>query len=80
MSDIQNSIFPIVAKLKKQYIHIKNLQKGDVVITGEIFWEVEKVFQENHGFYTALDNGNNGFVMSPGDEIVLIVNRNCFGA
>jgi len=77
---IENSIFPLVNKLKKQFIQIKNLQKGDFVITDNIFWEVNQVHKENHGFVTVLDINQNGFMMSPGDEICAIINRSCFGA
>jgi hypothetical protein len=79
MNNKENSTFPLACRLKKQYIHVKNLQKGDFVITGEIFWEVASITQENHGFMTVLDDKDNGFVMSPGEEICQIIHRGCFG-
>lgn len=72
------NINKLVGKLKSQYCTKNRLMPGDVVLLQDESWMVLENKIEPGGFVSVVGTDGNGFFNSPGDEICIIIDRNCF--
>lgn len=69
----------LIIRLKKQYAAASSLQVGDIVVTMDDAWEVAEVHQNPNGFLSIVDKDGSGFMEISPAEVVVIVNRVCYG-
>lgn len=78
MSNTWNAL-DLIARLKKQYAAASQVQVGDIVVTPDDAWEVAEVHKNPNGFLSIMDKGGSGFMEISPTEVVVIVNRICYG-
>lgn len=71
------NISKLVKKLKVQYCTKNRLIPGDVIVIQDDSWLVLENHSEPGGFVSIIGTDGNGFFNSPGDEMCIIIDRNC---
>jgi hypothetical protein len=69
----------LIIRLKKQYAAASTVQVGDIIVTQDDAWEVAEIHQNPNGFLSIMDKEGSGFMEISPVEVVVIVNRICYG-
>lgn len=69
----------LAQRLRKQHVAASQIMVGDVVVSDYGIWQVAKVDKEPNGFFSILDENDNGYMSVPPHQIYVIIHRGCFG-
>lgn len=73
------TIRDLVGRLRKQHVAASQVLVGDVVVDDGGCWQVATIDKEPNGFFSILDEDENGYSNVPPHDIYVIIHRGCFG-